>query len=105
MKEGKCVRDNIKLHLIVLAFVVVGEWSGVKQFNLCVGTVALFPMLYVLIFGGIVSWPKFKLMTEKQMKNAATILGISFMLFVAKLGTMLGPSLPKIFEAGFSLAF
>nr|WP_255723676.1 DUF3100 domain-containing protein [Sporosarcina sp. ACRSL] len=91
--------------MIVLAFVVVGEWIGVKQFNLGVGTIALFPILYVLIFGGIVSCPKFKLMTEKQMKSAATILGISFMLFVAKLGTMLGPSLPKIFEAGASLAF
>ena len=99
------MRNNVKLHLIVLAFVVVGEWIGVKQFNLGVGTVALFPMLYVLIFGGIISWPKFKLMSEKQMQNAATILGISFMLFVAKLGTMLGPSLPKIFEAGISLAF
>ena len=39
------------------------------------------------------------------MKSAAGILGISFMLFVAKLGTMLGPSLPKIFDAGLSLAF
>jgi hypothetical protein len=62
-------------------------------------------MLYVLIWGGIVSWPRLKLMNEAQMKNAAGILGISFMLFVAKLGTMLGPSLPKIFDAGLSLAF
>ncbi|WP_432357150.1 DUF3100 domain-containing protein [Sporosarcina sp. UB5] len=99
------MRDNVKLHLIVLAFVIIGEWIGVKQFNLGVGTIALFPILYVLIFGGIISWPKFKLMSEKQMKNSATILGISFMLFVSKLGTMLGPSLPKIFDAGFSLAF
>ncbi|GIN89196.1 hypothetical protein J6TS1_11310 [Siminovitchia terrae] len=96
---------NVKLHLIVLAFVVAGEWIGSKQFNIGVGTIALFPMLYVLVWGGIVSWPKFKLLTTKQMKHAATILGISFMLFVAKLGTMLGPSLPKIFEAGLSLAF
>lgn len=96
---------DVKTHVIVLAFVIFGEWIGVKQFNLGVGTIAFFPMLYVLILGGIISWPKFKLMSEKQMKNAATILGVSFMLFVAKLGTMLGPSLPKIFEAGFSLAF
>ncbi|QTD40853.1 DUF3100 domain-containing protein [Sporosarcina sp. Te-1] len=99
------MKNSVKLHGIVLAFVVVGEWIGAKQFNLGVGTIALFPMLYVLIWGAIVSWPKFKLMSDKQMKHAATVLGISFMLFVAKLGTMLGPSLPKIFEAGLSLAF
>lgn len=62
-------------------------------------------MLYVLVMGGIVSFPKLKILNEKQMKRAATILGISFMLFVSKLGTMLGPSLPEIFEAGLSLAF
>jgi hypothetical protein len=63
----------------------MGEWIGAKQFDIGVGTIALFPMLYVLVWGGIVSWPKFRLLSEKQMKNAAAILGISFMLFVAKL--------------------
>ena len=89
-----------KLHIIVLFFVLIGEAIGVIQFS----TIALFPMLYVLLMGGIVSFPKFKWMNEAQMKKAAGILGISFMLFVAKLGSMLGPSLPKIFEAGASLA-
>ncbi|PLR78327.1 DUF3100 domain-containing protein [Bacillus sp. V3-13] len=94
-----------KLHLFVLVFVLAGEAIGAKQINLGIGTIAFFPMLYVLIAGAIVSLPKLKLLTEKQMKSAAGILGISFMLFVAKLGTMLGPSLPKIFDAGLSLAF
>ncbi|TQR13756.1 DUF3100 domain-containing protein [Psychrobacillus soli] len=98
------MRKDWKLHIIVLFFVFIGEAIGVKQFNLGVGTVALFPMLYVLLMGGIVSFPKLKWMNEVQMKKAAGILGISFMLFVAKLGSMLGPSLPKIFEAGASLA-
>lgn len=93
-----------KLHVIVLFFVLIGEAIGVKQFNLGVGTIALFPMLYVLILGGIVSFPKLKFMNETQMKRASGILGISFLLFVAKLGSMLGPSLPKIFDAGVSLA-
>lgn len=97
--------SNIKLHLFVLVFVVIAEWIGAVQFNVAVGTIALFPMLYVLIMGGIVSFPKLKILTEKQMKGAATILGVSFMLFVSKLGTMLGPSLPEIFHAGLSLAF
>ncbi|USG68195.1 DUF3100 domain-containing protein [Brevibacillus ruminantium] len=98
------VRDW-KLHLIVLLLVIVGEWIGARKINLGFGVLALFPMLYVLVLGGIISWPSFRWLKEEQMKKAATILGIAFLLFVAKLGTMLGPSLLKIFEAGWSLAF
>lgn len=104
MVEEIVLLRDWKLHIIVLIFVLIGEAIGVKQFDLGVGTIALFPMLYVLIMGGIVSFPKLKWMNDMQMKRAAGILGISFMLFVAKLGSMLGPSLPKIFEAGVSLA-
>jgi hypothetical protein len=94
-----------KLHLIVFLLVIIGELIGTKKINLGIGALALFPMLYVLIMGGFISWPSFRWLTEAQMKRAASILGIAFMLFVAKLGTMLGPSLPKIFEAGWSLTF
>ena len=94
-----------KLHGIVLVLVIIGEWIGTRKFDLGFGALALFPMLYVLIFGGIISWPSFRWLREKEMQRAATILGIAFMLFVAKLGTMLGPSLPQIFDAGLSLAF
>ncbi len=104
-KKEQSLLSNWKLHLIAFVFVLIGEAIGVIEFDLGVGTIALFPMLYALVLGGIVSFPKLKLLTEGQMKNAATILGISFMLFVAKLATMLGPSLPQIFEAGLSLAF
>ncbi|MEJ8547945.1 DUF3100 domain-containing protein [Brevibacillus borstelensis] len=98
------VRDW-KLHLIVLLLVMVGEWIGAKKIDLGFGVLALFPMLYVLVLGGIISWPAFRWLSEPQMKKAATILGIAFMLFVAKLGTMLGPSLLQIFDAGWSLTF
>ncbi|QQE72709.1 DUF3100 domain-containing protein [Brevibacillus composti] len=102
MRES--VRDW-KLHGIVLLLVIVGELIGSRKIDLGFGVLALFPMLYVLILGGVISWPSFRWLTEGQMKKAATILGIAFMLFVAKLGTMLGPSLLKIFDAGWSLAF
>ena len=31
------------------------------------------------------------------MSIASNILGISFMLFVAKLGTLMGPSIPQLY--------
>lgn len=101
MKELK----SFKLHAITLVLVCIGEFIGVKSFNIGVGAIALFPMLYALILGAIISLPKFKILSEKEMTIASNILGISFMLFVAKLGTLMGPSIPQLLDAGFALTF
>ncbi|UFJ39363.1 DUF3100 domain-containing protein [Brevibacillus humidisoli] len=93
-----------KLHVIVLGLVIVTELIGTKKIDLGIGVLALFPMLYALVIGGFISWPTFNWLKMGEMKRASYILGIAFMLFVAKLGTMLGPSLPQIFDAGFSLS-
>lgn len=97
--------SNVKLHLIVLVLVIISEYIGTKKFNLGVGIIALFPMLYALILGGIISFPKLKLLKEKEMSAAANILGVSFILMVSKLGTMLGPSIMKVFSEGWALLF
>ncbi|MFM1654293.1 DUF3100 domain-containing protein [Brevibacillus sp. B_LB10_24] len=96
--------NQLKIHVIVLALVIVAELIGTHKINLGFGVLALFPMLYALIMGGVISWPSFKWLKEKDMKIAANILGISFILLVAKLGTTLGPSVSKIFDAGFALS-
>lgn len=101
MKEE---RVNVyKLHLIVLALVAVTEFIGTKKINIGIGVIALFPMLYALVLGGTISWPSFKWLKEKEMNVASNILGLSFLLFVCKLGANIGPELPKLFSAGVSL--
>ncbi|NLY81013.1 MAG: DUF3100 domain-containing protein [Lysinibacillus sp.] len=101
MKELK----SFKLHGLTFVLVCLGEFIGVKSFNIGVGAIALFPMLYALILGAIISLPKLKILSEKDMTIASNILGISFMLFVAKLGTLMGPSIPELLDAGFALTF
>lgn len=96
---------NPKIHLIVLCLVVVTEFIGAKKLNVGFGVIALFPMLYALVLGGIVSVPSFKLLKEKEMSKASNVLGISFVLLVSKLGTMLGPSIMKVFNEGWALLF
>lgn len=97
--------SKLKLHLLTLVLVIISEFIGTKQFKLGFGVIALFPMLYALIFGGLMSYPKFKLLKEKEMHAAANILGISFLLMISKMGTMLGPSIVKVFSEGWALIF
>ncbi|MDM5339513.1 DUF3100 domain-containing protein [Fictibacillus enclensis] len=94
---------HIKNHVIVLILVVITELIGAYQFNIGIGVLALFPMLYAMVLGAFISWPSFKWMSTKEMQAATRVLEIAFLLFVAKLGTMMGPSLLQLADAGFPL--
>lgn len=90
---------NIKLHAIVLALIIVAELIGTHAFKIGIGTVVLLPMLYALIIG-IFTTPKFlNLSGKKEMHDASALLGITLMLLMARYGTLVGPTLPKIIAA------
>ncbi len=63
------------------------------------GVIVLLPMLYVLIFGIFLA-PKFlKVVNKVDMQDAGSLLGITLMLLMARYGTLVGPTLPKIISA------
>lgn len=96
---------NVKIHIIALCLVIIAEFIGAKKLNVGFGVIALFPMLYALVLGGIMSLPSLRILKEKEMTKSANVLGVSFILIVSKLGTMLGPSIMKVFQEGWALLF
>ena len=91
---------NIKLHALVFGLIIIAEMIGVAKFKVGVGTIVLLPMLYALIIGIFLA-PKFlKVVSQKDMGDAASLLGITLMLLMARYGTLVGPTLPKIISAG-----
>ena len=90
---------NFKLHLIVLGLVIAAELIGVINIPIGSGKMVFLPMLYALVFG-IFTTPKFlKLAKEKEMEDAGSLIGITLLLLMAKYGTNIGPTLPKILAA------
>lgn len=90
---------NIKLHLLVLVLVVIAEFIGVKNIPIGIGTIVLLPMLYAMIFG-LLTTPKFlNIAKKKEMEDAGSLIGLTLMLLMAKYGTNIGPTLPKIIAA------
>lgn len=90
---------NIKLHLMVLALVIIAELIGIINIPLGVGKMVLLPMLYSLILG-VFTTPKFlKIAKEKEMTDAGSLIGITLLLLMAKYGVGIGPNLPKILQA------
>ena len=90
---------DFRLHLIVLVLIVIAEKIGNISFKVGVGTIVLLPMMYALLMG-VATAPRFtKISTEKNVKTASSLLGVTLMLLMARYGTLVGPSLPKILAA------
>lgn len=90
---------NVKLHLIALVLVIISEFIGTKSFAVGVGSIVLLPMLYAMVMG-VFTTPKFlKIAKEREMDDAGSLIGLTLMLLMAKYGTNIGPTLPKILAA------
>jgi hypothetical protein len=86
---------NWRIHLLVLIIVVMSENLGVVKY----GLIILLPLLHALVLGGIISFPKFKILSTKQMEVAAGILPIAMMLLIVKIGLDIGPNLSLLFHS------
>jgi hypothetical protein len=90
---------NKKLHLLALGLVVIAEFIGTKKVQLGIGTIVFLPMLYAMVMGLLIT-PKFlNIAKEKEMNDAGTLISLTLMLLMARYGTMIGPTLPKIIKA------
>lgn len=90
---------NWKNHGLVLILIIIAEMIGVMKFKFGPGTIVLLPMLYALIMGIFLS-PKFlKVLNDKDMNDAGSLITISLMLLMAKYGSQIGPTLPKIIQS------
>ena len=97
-KEVSEMKD-FRLHLIVLILIVVAEKIGNISITVGVGKIVLLPMMYALLMG-VATAPRFtKISSEKNVKTASSLLGVTLMLLMARYGTLVGPSLPKILAA------
>ncbi len=90
---------NIKLHLVVLAVVVAAELIGKISFKVGVGSIVLLPMLYAMILGLALTIRRLGIFREEDMTDAGSLIGVTLMLLMAKYGTTIGPTLPKLVKA------
>jgi len=98
--EGKALGlwKDWRLHLVVLAIVLVTEFIGQHRIPVGVGIILLLPMLYAVIIGIAIYFTP--IVTKKQSHNAETLVYITLTLLIAKFGVQAGPALPQLIEAG-----
>ncbi|WFS63358.1 DUF3100 domain-containing protein [Pseudodesulfovibrio thermohalotolerans] len=91
---------NVKVHLLVLALVVGSELIGILKFDVGPGMLVLIPMLYAVIIGTFMG-PKFlKIVNDKDMGHASSLVALTLMLLMARYGTLVGPNIVELIKAG-----
>lgn len=96
--EAQQLWKDWRVHMIVLAIVLLTETIGTHKIPLGPGVILLLPMLYAVIIGIALFFTP--LVKEKQSKNAESLVFISVTLLIAKFGVQAGPALPQLIEAG-----
>jgi hypothetical protein len=102
--------SRARLFLIALVIVVIAEAIGNINIPVGTGKIVLLPLLWALLLGGALGLASPRLPALLRLRSstqsaAAAFLQPALLIFIAKLGLLVGGSLPKIFASGWSLVF
>ena len=98
----------VKLYAVTLAIVIVTELIGTIRFAVGPGQVVLLPMLFAVIIGILVTPDVLgkpiaalrKIISFKEVEIAGSIVMIALLPLGVKYGTLVGPNIVKIVQAG-----
>jgi len=108
---NKKFMSYIKLHIAIILIILVSEIIGVQKFTVWVTTITLFPMLYAVILGIIISpnvlgkvvKPLKSIISDKEAGLASPFIIASLAPLAAKYGVLTGPNVPKLIQYGIPL--
>jgi hypothetical protein len=100
----------LRLYLCAFATVLLAECIGIVNIPIGAGKIVLLPMIWALLIAAAAGLAARHLPAPLRIDTAlqhraSAIVGLALLLFVAKLGLLVGGALPKLATAGWSLAF
>ena len=107
-QPGISAGSIMQVFALALVIAALSEWLGPLPIELGIGKVVLLPMIWALLIGLILGllakrMPKPVSLGHSQ-HLAAAVLTCALFLFIAKLGLMVGGSLPQLAKVGWGLA-
>ncbi|MFB6717904.1 MULTISPECIES: DUF3100 domain-containing protein [unclassified Streptomyces] len=93
-------RQTLPIAALALVIALVVQAVGQLDIDLGVGSVIVFPMVWGLILGLLVSVQNVRPLGIRLQKVASALVGVAVMLLVARLAFNIGPSLPTLVKAG-----
>lgn len=110
LDNSQAVSATVKLYIWAAIILIVAESLGAVSIPLGPGKVVLLPMVWALLLGAAVGIASKRLpgtvgIDKRAQLRAASILQPALLIFIAKLGLVVGGSLPVVFASGWALAF
>ena len=108
--QDRAVSDTVKLYIWAAVVLLIAELIGAISIPLGPGKVVLLPMIWALLLGAAVGLagkrlPQGLSVSRSAQVRSAAILQYALLIFIAKLGLVVGGSLPTVIAAGWALAF
>lgn len=104
MTQVKDILFDWRLHASVLVITAIAELIGVIAVPIGIGTIMLLPLLYAFVMGLALNPNVVKKasgwMGQREVRAASPLIVIAIMPFIAKFGTIIGPSMEQIVAAG-----
>ncbi|MFD7295241.1 DUF3100 domain-containing protein [Streptomyces sp. NPDC059897] len=98
--RGTRTRQTLPIAGLALVIALVVQFVGELDIDLGIGSIIIFPMVWGLLLGLLVSLQKFRPLGIDLQKVAAALVGVAVMILVARLAFNIGPSLPTLADAG-----
>ncbi|MFT4217280.1 MAG: DUF3100 domain-containing protein [Micropruina sp.] len=93
-------KETLPIALLALVIALVMQFAGALNINVGIGSIVVFPMVWGLIAGLLVSVQKFKPLGVDLQKAASALVSIAVFLLVARLAFNIGPNLMLFVHAG-----
>lgn len=93
-------KQTLPIAALALVIGLAVQFVGQAEIDLGIGSIIIFPMVWGLVLGLLVSVQRFKPLGLDLQKAASALVGVAVMLLVARLAFNIGPSLPALVKAG-----
>lgn len=100
-QDQKITRGHwLTVVVVSLVVSVAAVLIGTHKFQMGPAAVVLFPIIWAVVIGGIVGTQRVRRLSGSSRAVATLLLEIGIIVFLARLGTQIGPSLVKFTELG-----
>ncbi|MBS6647006.1 MAG: DUF3100 domain-containing protein [Clostridiaceae bacterium] len=94
------VRKYWKVYVAAVVIAVICDSIGTIKFNVGIGTLTLFPMVFATIIGGMLGPDAFRLFKMPESKLGGSLVLVALAPFMAKMGVSAGANLAKLVAVG-----
>lgn len=93
-------RETLPIALLALVIVAVMQLVGALDIDVGIGSIVIFPMVWGLIAGLLVSIQRFKPLGIDLQKAASALVAVAVLVLVGRLAFNIGPNLMTLVTAG-----